>query len=228
MTTYDDDDTDDTSVLRDGETRTIPVFMRDTMDEKGNVVHTSATVLRDSGLRYDPIYNCLVRDAASVEDAEDDQTDGDTFADRQSMLDWQKAELSARWKGGVSTGDLVRIKDQNYVVRGHPSANIFQLQLQDATTLDADGINELKEAAYLDYAYDIEHAYLGDRKPKKTKRTAAKTKKEAEEEPEKDEFELAGPLSDAQTVLSGDARALKDACYEEYRREIENAWRRKE
>lgn len=124
--------------------------------------------------------------------------------------------------------------------------------MTDSEELSAD---ELKFAAYANYEYDIQHAYLGD---KALPSTTAKVGGDCQIDGNKGRWAMQNgqlvcspvqqskyrappssatspekqpqrPISQEEWEQSGplsdDGRALKDAAYEEHRNWLENAWR---
>lgn len=182
---------------------------------------------------------------AQSEYDETDETDDDTddeFIDQQALYDIERAEISAIWRGGLQISDHVRIKNRDFVISGRNPEN-GKFQLTDAGELTGD---EAKQAAYDSYEADIQTAYLRDKVlPSNTARVGGQCMLNGvrgtyrmkggelvcvtgeSKEPSDREWEMGGPLSDAQTVLSGDAQEIKDAMYREYEEELVNAWRRK-
>jgi hypothetical protein len=206
-------------------------------------------------MRYDPVYNILVRDANDdkeiLEDGKSlrvrmtamDSTqlaiargnsatveDSDvTLISRQEMQDFDKAELSARWKGGLQDGDRVRIGDKNLVVSGRNPTN-GKVVLSDASTADAETV---RQEAYVAYDRDIQNSWMQSRDAVAGGAcTTAGRESGTWREREKDgrlvcvpsgkpnEWDIAGPLSDAERVQ------VRDQAYAEYDRAIGEAWRK--
>ena len=110
----------------------------------------------------------------------------------------RKAELSARWKGGLQDGDPVHMGDRNLEVVGHNPKN-NKLVLADTDMVDGD---QLKSDAYKEYKKHLSGAW------KKQK------------EPSEREWEVSGPLSDSQR------EDIKEAAWRDSVEELSNAWRK--
>jgi hypothetical protein len=89
--------------------------------------------------------------------ASNDHDDNVELIDRQEMQDWDKAQLSARWKGGLEPGDRVRIGDKLMVVTGRNPAN-GKVQLSDASTSAQDAAT-IKQEARDAYERDLQNAW---------------------------------------------------------------------
>ena len=114
------------------------------------------------------------------------------------------AELSARYKGGLATGDHVAIGDRYLEVLGRNAEN-GKLVLADTSQLDPDAE---KRAAYEDGVRATTTAW-------QTRPTSGCDEQSAAEPyDEEDEDELT------------DGQAIKDAAREEYEDNLRNAWRR--
>lgn len=192
------DDEDDT-ILKDGETYRVPVFLRDLADY------------------------VLVDGLGQPLDATAGRRSGYVFADhghdvRESNRDLRKAMLSAEYRGGLVAGDLVKLGDRDMVVAGYDDAG--KIHLADASAADAD---ELKRQAWEDSV-----AELGDRWRSRPPRDEDEEEEE-EQRPRKkkkkpDEWEVAGPLSDADAIQRSDA--IRREAWEASVRDLEDAWRR--
>jgi hypothetical protein len=109
------------------------------------------------------------------------------------------------WKGGLAPGDVINFGGKTMVVDSGPATG--RPVLRDASKVDGD---ERKQAAYSDGVRDMTDAWA--KKPPK------REEEEREEDPDKHEWEMAGPLSDGQSV--------KDAARAEYEADLVDAWRR--
>lgn len=211
----DEDAVDENGILKDGRKIRVPLSMRDSNPHPcgAKMWYGPPMPLFDSDIRSKP------------------RTTNDKVAlvDRQKIQDWQKAELSARWKGGLADGDIVRLGDRMQVVAGRNPEN-GKVQLRDATTTHAETV---KQAAYVAYDAAIQNAWrtrdaesddactidgeLGRwRKDKDGNLVCTPTKTC---EPSDHEW-MAGPLSDAERIKA------KDAMYSEYEAELVSRWRR--
>ena len=77
----------------------------------------------------------------------DTQTDNEH---RTQTRDFQKAQLSAEWKGGLADGDLVKFAGRTMEVLGYSDAG--KVRLADASEVDA---NTIKQQAYDEYKTDL-------------------------------------------------------------------------
>jgi hypothetical protein len=155
---------------------------------------------------------------------------------REEARDWQKAELSSRWKGGLAEGDHVPIGDKLMVVSGRNPSN-GKVQLRDAEGPAAPGRNVVKQRMYDEYDADIQRSWMQTRDAQaggacttagrqsgtwrnKGGRLVCVPDDKSSKSPEEQEWAIAGPLSDAERVK------IKDEMYASYDRSISEAWRR--
>lgn len=132
----DEEDTyDENSLLKDGKSARVPVFLRDSADRV--LVDGLGQPLPAAGRQSGYVF----ADANVRRRAED--------------RDYAKAELSARWRGGLQQGDHVKIGDRHLEVIGN-NPNSGKLVLADTAQLDAD---EIKQAAYDAYKSDVTNAW---------------------------------------------------------------------
>ena len=160
-------------------------------------------------------------------------TDADSGARRALDRDYAKAELSSRWKGGLSDGDQFTLGTRGMEVTGR-NPETGKVVLSDASQVDAD---DAKREAYNDGVAAMTEAWktrpVADTEPGDACTTsngsAGKWRRgpnglvcrpDNEREPSDNGFAMAGPLSDS------DARAVKDAAYAESVEALQNAWRR--
>ena len=166
-------------IIRDGVHVRVPMMMRDS---------AGRTLVDAFGTPLSPNYG---RRGYAFVDADNSQRCREHY-------DYQKEELSARWKGGLSNGDPVRIADRNLEVIGHNPEN-GKVVFVDTDMVDAD---DAAERAYKQFKKHLSGAW------KKQK------------EPDEREWECAGPLSDAESAK------IKSDAYEQSVRDLQDAWRK--
>ena len=150
--------------------------------------------------------------------------------------EWQKAPLSARYKGGLADGDFVRLADRQMQVTGrNPETN--KIQLADTTQVDGDtmkldaynaSVREMTDAWKTRHDFSDQEpggaCTTGEGKSGKWRRGAdgklvcmptVSAKLVARE------FEIGGPLSDA----AAGVEARREA-YEQSVRQLQDAWRK--
>ena len=189
----------------------------DAYDERG--------LLRDGHKVRVPV---MMRDADSVQSAIAQE---DARRHWHEQRDFAKAELSARWKGGLETGDVVRLGDRMVTVRGR-SPETGNVIVKDAAKLDAETI---KQEAYDAYDRDLTSAWMRDRDADEPRageecsyggfsghyeRDRHGNLVCAPDDKNDRENVLAGPLSDEQRFK------VKDEMYTSYERDLCDAWRR--
>ena len=125
----------DEGIVKDGVSVRYPLYLEDSLDRR--LTDVMGTPLSTTG-----------------------RTSGYVFADTnaarcQERRDFQKAELSARYKGGLQTGDHLTLSDRNMEVIGRNPDN-DKVRLADTSTLDAEAI---KQEALDAYNQDITNAW---------------------------------------------------------------------
>jgi hypothetical protein len=135
MSHYDEDD----EQIRDGETVRVPMYCMDSLQR-------SVAGLSQSRARHQPSF------VSDVETAFDQEA----ALDAQERRDFEKAQLSAAWKGGFQAGDRIRLGDRDMVVDGRNPAN-GKVRLRDAEDAEA-----LLDAAYAEYDYELTNAWRND------------------------------------------------------------------
>jgi hypothetical protein len=154
--------------------------------------------------------------------------DGDVqLVSRQELADWDKAQLSARWKNGLQDGDTFRLGERMVTVQGRNPAT-GKVVLRDAST-SADG----RQEAYDSYDAEIQSRYLNThdaaagescvtagREPGRWREREKDGRLVCVPSGKPDEWAIAGPLSDAERVQ------IKDRMYASYDDQIQNAWRK--
>ena len=211
----DDDDFDENGLLKDGKSARVRLEMRD----------SAGYLLVDASGRPLPA---------------EGRTAGYVFADanaerRVQDYDFQKAELSSRWKGGLEAGDHLTIGDKRFEILG-TNPNNGKLVFADTEGLDA---GEIKQQAYNDGVAATVNAWktrpVTDQEPGDACTTAEGIqghwrrgqngklvcKPSGDCEPSDNEWAMSGPLSD-----QSDAQAIKDAARLEYEDNLRNAWRK--
>jgi hypothetical protein len=156
---------------------------------------------------------------------------------RQELIDWDKAQLSARWKGGLAEGDRVRIGDKDLVVAGRNPEN-GKVQLRDASTSTPDADANRRDV-YMQYDHDIQNSWMNARDAVageacltagREKGTWRKRDKDGKlvcvpgKSAQEQEWAIAGPLSDAGSL--SDAEKIKQQAYMQYDSEVSERWRR--
>ena len=128
MFQYADEDEQDDNLLKDGERLRVPMYMKDLA---GNfLVDGLGRPLPAEGRRSGFVF------------ADNRPSD---HAERYAQhRDYQKAELSARYRGGFQVGDHVHLGDRNMQVTGH-NPETGKVILSDTAQLSAD---EIKREAY--------------------------------------------------------------------------------
>ena len=210
---------EDDNLLRDGEVMRVRMFMRDSFGR--------------------PLTDALGRPLAAQ-----GRSAGYVFADTGQAerlaenRDFQKAELSARYKGGLQEGDHVRIGDRQLEVIGrNPSNN--KLTLADTAQLDAETLKrEAYDAAVAEQTNAWRRRPVDGDEPggacvingapgrwceEGGRLVCRPISSPAPQEASPNEFAIAGPLSDQQSI---DAQSIKDAAYRQSVEELANAWRR--
>ena len=137
---YDDEDENDSRIVRDGETVRVSMFAMDSTQRE-----IAARFPRSRAL-YQPSF------VSDVETAFDQEA----ALDAQERRDFEKAQLSAAWKGGFQAGDRIRLGDRDMVVDGRNPAN-GKVRLRDAEDAEA-----LLDAAYAEYDYELTNAWRND------------------------------------------------------------------
>ena len=127
----------------------------------------------------------------------------DSHTTKMRAYDQAKVALGAAWKGGLDQNDVVTYGGRQMTVDADPDTGRPVLRSMSA----ADG-EARKQSAFNNSVRDMNDAW---KKPPPKKR-------EEEEDPDKHEWEMAGPLSDGQSV--------KDAARAEYEANLVDAWRR--
>jgi hypothetical protein len=210
-----DEDDDDKRAIRDGERVRVPLMMRDSSAPPpgAKMWHHSPIPMRDGGSDR-PL------DGGDVE-----------LISRRELADWDKAQLSARWKGGLQDGDRVRIGDKNLVVSGRNPTN-GKIQLSDAST-SAQDAETARRNAYVAYDRDIQRSWMnthdakaGDRCTTAGRESGTWREKNGrlicvpdDKSSKPDEWAIAGPLSDAERVQ------VRDEMYASYDADLAQRWK---
>lgn len=192
----DDDTFDSDGLLRDGERHRVPLFMR----------NSSGRAVTLTGAHNLPI-DARARKAGYV--FTDTSRDEPSRAIDHAV---RRAQLSAAYRGGLAAGDFVTIDGERFRVLGYTA--------EDRMVIDADEPDA--EAAYETAKADLADAWKrprkGDDDDDDDEEHKSKRKKRSDME-----FEMAGPLSDA------DVRAIdeiKRAAYLDSVEALESAWKR--
>ena len=204
---------DDNGIIKDGVTLHYPVYLK---DGSGNLLDDGlGQPLPAEGRRCGYVFTTDARAERRLEDR-----------------DFHRAELSARYKGGIAAGDHVSIGDRRLEALGYNPEN-GKLVLADTAELDGES---LKEEAYTAYKQDLSDAWKT--RPTtdadvggscKTSSGAQGTWRKGKDgkvvctpdkdgQPSDNEFAMAGPLSDAETI--------RREAWEQSVRDLESAWRR--
>lgn len=241
------DDDDDKRVIRDGGCVRVPLMMRDSSSPPpgAKMWHHSPIPMRDSTQRsiagsgspgedgtsrvpprwaMDQAAQILGRDSVTI--------DGDVeLISRQELIDFDKAQLSAAWKGGLQDGDRVRIGDRDLVVSGRNPTN-GKIQLSDAST-SAQDAETARRNAYVAYDRDIQRSWMnthdakaGDRCTTAGRESGTWREKNGrlicvpdDKSSKPDEWAIAGPLSDAERVQ------VRDEMYASYDADLAQRWK---
>ena len=115
--TEDEDQFDERGILEDGAQVTVPMFCMDTLDANGNVIETRAQVL-DSSIRFHDGLGRAVGNRPGYVCRFEDEPAAKVWNETR---DFQKAKLSAEWKGGLEDGDIVPLNGRNMQVVGFNS-----------------------------------------------------------------------------------------------------------
>lgn len=236
-------------VLRDGQSVRVPMMLRDASAIRAfkNGAKTQLSLgytcdlewtagtspagepydARQSNIRCNHL--ALVANARGGSSLHIGDSQVESFSRRQ-MYDLEKAELGARWKGGLAEGDHVRMGDRMVTVQGR-SPETGNLQFRDATTSTADARGE----AYDSYDRDIQNSWMNTRDAAEAGgvcttagRESGTWRRRADgklvcvpgKSTQEKEFELAGPLSDSERMQ------VKDRMYADYDSDVSERWRR--
>ena len=141
MSHYEQDDDDEQ--IRDGESVRVPMFAMDSLQR-------SVAGLSRSRALHQPSFAT--------------DCDDDFLADEQDVLDaaerrdFEKAQLSAAWKGGLERGDRIRLGDRMVVV-GDRNPDTGKLRLHDAEVESWEDAETIRQQAYDDYDRELENAW---------------------------------------------------------------------
>jgi hypothetical protein len=139
---YDDEDENDSRIVRDGETVRVSMFAMDSTQRE-----IAARFPRSRAL-YQPSF------VSDVETAFDQEA----ALDAQERRDLERAQLSALWKGGLEPGDRIRMGDRMVEV-GDRNPDTGKIRLHDAEVETWEDAETLKQQAYDAYDRELENAW---------------------------------------------------------------------
>ena len=137
MSHYDEDD----EQIRDGKTVRVPMYCMDSLQR-------SVAGLSQSRARHQPSF------VSDVETAFDQEA----ALDAQERRDFEKAQLSAAWKGGLQAGDRIRLGDRIVVV-GDRNPDTGKLRLHDVEVESWEDAETIRQQAYDAYDRELETAW---------------------------------------------------------------------
>jgi hypothetical protein len=193
----DDDDDFENGILKDGHTYRVPMQMRDGVQRMRVVDALGRPARNRPGYLYD----------ATLEASLDSEEERRLAEERR---DYEKAQLSARWRGGLAEGDHVTLAGRHAVVSERKAGGKVVLRALDHSALDA-----ARAQAYADYDRELEQRY----KSSGDAYALSSCERESGGAPTRD-------WSDPRALAEWH-RLTMDRLYAEYDRELEAAWRSK-
>ena len=85
----------------------------------------------------------------------------ETMADAAERRDFEKAQLSAAWKGGLERGDRIRLGDRMVVV-GDRNPDTGKIRLHDAEVESWEDAESIRQQMYDEYDAEISNAWRTD------------------------------------------------------------------